>query len=54
MEENSFIAFPGKGDHSQLMPSKLCPNLGEVVCEESHSQGVGVADKDLGSCIPSI
>ena len=42
MEENNFIALSGKGGNSQLMPSKLCLNLGEMVCEESHSQGVGL------------
>ena len=54
VEKNSFIAFPGKGGHSGLTPSKLCPNLG---CEESYSQGAGVADKDQGACracVPSI
>ena len=25
VEKNSFIALPSKGDHSGLMPSKLCP-----------------------------
>ena len=30
--ENSFIALSGKGDHSRLMPSKLCvPDLEGVV-----------------------
>ena len=24
VEKNSFIVLPGKGDHSRLMPSKLC------------------------------
>ena len=26
IERNSFIAFPGKGSHSGLMPSRLCPH----------------------------
>ena len=46
VEENSFIALPGKGAHSGLMPSKLCvPNPGSgggVVHEESYSQGAGL------------
>ena len=25
VEKNSFIALPGKGGHSGLMPSELCP-----------------------------
>ena len=29
VEKNSFIALPGKGGHSRLMPQKLCPNPGE-------------------------
>ena len=30
VEKNSYIAFPGKGGHSRLLPSKtMCPNLGE-------------------------
>ena len=29
VEKNRFIALPGKGGHSRLMPLKLCPN-GEV------------------------
>ena len=41
VEQNSFIALPGKGAHSGLMPSKLCiPTQG--ACEESYSQGVGL------------
>ena len=27
VENNSFIALPGKAGHISLMPSKLCPNL---------------------------
>ena len=46
VEKNSFIALPGKGGHSGLMPSKLCvPPWG------------GVADKDEGLCralVPSV
>ena len=29
-ERSSFIAFPGKGDHSKLMLSRLCPPSWEV------------------------
>ena len=30
VEKNSFIALPGKGGHSRLMPLKtVCPNPGE-------------------------
>ena len=59
VEENSFIALPGKGGHSGLMPSKLgVSNLGAVVaCVEFYSQRGGIADKDwgaCGACIPSI
>ena len=28
VEKNSFIALPGKGGHSRLMPSKLCVPTG--------------------------
>ena len=35
-EKNSFIALPGKGGHSGLMPIRLCPAL-EGVSEESCS-----------------
>jgi len=31
VEKNNFIAFPGKGGHSRLIPSKLCPHLEGVV-----------------------
>ena len=32
VESNSFIALPGKGGHSELMPSKLCvPTQGDLV-----------------------
>ena len=27
VEKNSFTALTGKGGHSRIMPSKLCPNL---------------------------
>ena len=31
VEKNSFIALPGKGGHSGLMPSKtVCPNPGGI------------------------
>ena len=31
-ENNSFIALPGKGGHSELMDSKLCvPTQGDLV-----------------------
>ena len=31
-EKNSFIALPGKGGHSEFMPSELCvPTQGDVV-----------------------
>ena len=29
VEKNSFIALPGKGGHSGVMPSKLCVPTGE-------------------------
>ena len=29
VENKSFIALPGKGGHSRLMPSKLCVQPGE-------------------------
>ena len=30
VEKNSFIALPGKGGHSRLVPLKImCPNLGK-------------------------
>ena len=32
IEKNSFIALPGKGGHSGLLPSKtVCPNQGSLV-----------------------
>ena len=31
VEKNSFIALPGKGGHSGLVPSKLCHDLEAVV-----------------------
>ena len=32
VEKNSFIALPGKGGHSGLMPSKMCfPTQGDLV-----------------------
>ena len=35
VEDNSFIAYPGKGEHSQLVPSKLCvPMVWEGFGEE--------------------
>ena len=58
VEKNSFIALPGKGGHSGLMPSKLCVPTqgwgGPVRVLESRG---GIADKDQGvcrACIPSI
>ena len=27
----AFIALPGKGSHSRLMPKRLCPPLGSIV-----------------------
>ena len=30
-EKNSFIALPGRGGHSGLLPSKLCSHLEGVV-----------------------
>ena len=36
VEKYSFIALPGKGGHSGLMPSKSCPGEGS---EESYSNG---------------
>ena len=36
--EKSFISLPGKGGHSGLMLSKLCPNL-ERFGEEFYSNG---------------
>ena len=43
-EKDSFIAFPGKGGQSGLLPSKtLCPNPGEFD-EEFYGKG-GVADQ---------
>ena len=48
VETNSFIALPGKGGQSRLMPSKtMCPNLGEFGEEfygNSWFKG-GVADR---------
>ena len=39
VEKNSFIALPGKGGHSRLMPLKtVCPNL-EGFGEEFYSNG---------------
>ena len=39
IEKSSFIAFPGRGSHSGLVPSKIvCPNLGGFD-EEFHSNG---------------
>ena len=32
VEKNSFIALPGKGGHSGLLPSKtVCPHPGDLV-----------------------
>ena len=34
VEKNSFIALPGKGGHSRLLPLKtVCPNLGGITEE---------------------
>ena len=38
VEKNSFIALPGKGGHSRLMPSKLCVP----------TQGVGRVEAGFG------
>ena len=38
VEKNSFIALPGKGGHSGLVPQKLCPNPGGFG-EEFYSNG---------------
>ena len=39
VEKNSFIALPGKGGHSRLLPSKtMCPNPGEFG-EEFYGNG---------------
>ena len=39
VEENSFIALPGRAGHSGLLPSKtMCPNLGGFG-EEFYSNG---------------
>ena len=39
VEKNSFIALPGKGGHSGLVPSKIvCPNL-EGFGKEFYSNG---------------
>ena len=44
VEKNSFVALPGKGEHSGLLPSKLCPYLGwdSVRSFIAMVQGVGL------------
>ena len=45
VEKNSFIALPGKGGHSRLVPSKLCvPGTGREGsgCKEFYNQGAGL------------
>ena len=39
VEKKSCIALPDKGDHSRLIPSKLCPNQGGGSSEESYGPG---------------
>ena len=44
VEKNSFIALPGKGGHSRLMPSKLYENSdleGDLLEFYSNGQGQG-------------
>ena len=47
--KNSFIALPGKGGYSRLMPSRLCLPLGETR-RWSYHLGVDntAADEDQG------
>ena len=54
VEKKSCIALPDKGDHSRLMPSKLCFPTKEWGVLESRDL---IADIDQGpcrTCIPSI
>ena len=39
VEKNSFIALPGKGGHSALIPLKTVSPIPEGFCEEFYSNG---------------
>ena len=42
VEKNSFVALPGRGGHSRLLPSKtMCPNLGGFI-EKFYSSSLRV------------
>ena len=54
VEKNSFIALPGKGGHSRLLPSKtMCPNPGEFG-EEFYGNGSRVGMLIRSRCVQGL
>ena len=54
VENNSFIALPGKGGCRRLMPSKLCLGFGEEFDSNDSRVGLLIRISVFRACSPSI